>query len=113
VLEQFRGLTWVECRPETGRTHQIRVHMKALGHPLAIDPLYGSSKPLYLSKLKPGYKRKRDAAERPLLARLPLHAAACTFNPPGADPEMLITVEAPLSKDLQIALKLIRRHVHH
>ena len=46
VLEQYQGYSLVECRLETGRTHQIRVHMAYIGHPLAGDPLYGPRKTL-------------------------------------------------------------------
>lgn len=44
VLERFRGYTYIECRLETGRTHQIRVHMDAVGHPILGDPVYGNRK---------------------------------------------------------------------
>ena len=44
VLERFNGYTYIECRLETGRTHQIRVHMKSLGHPLLGDPVYSTQK---------------------------------------------------------------------
>ena len=44
VLERFSGFTLVECRLETGRTHQIRVHMAHIGHPVAGDPVYGPKK---------------------------------------------------------------------
>ena len=44
VLERFKDFTLVECRLETGRTHQIRVHMKYIGYPLAGDPKYGPKK---------------------------------------------------------------------
>ena len=44
VLERFDGYTLIECKLETGRTHQIRVHMKYIGHPLVGDPLYGPKK---------------------------------------------------------------------
>ena len=47
VLERFGNATYIECRLETGRTHQIRVHMASLGHPLLGDTLYGSSKNPY------------------------------------------------------------------
>jgi len=46
VQERFKGYTYVKCTLETGRTHQIRVHMTSLGHPLAGDPVYGSQKPV-------------------------------------------------------------------
>lgn len=46
VLEQYQGYSLVECQLETGRTHQIRVHMAYIGHPLAGDPLYGPRKTL-------------------------------------------------------------------
>ena len=44
VLERFGRFTWIECRLETGRTHQIRVHMASIGHPLLGDALYGPTK---------------------------------------------------------------------
>ena len=47
VLERFGQATYVECRLETGRTHQIRVHMASIGHPLLGDTVYGSSKNPY------------------------------------------------------------------
>ena len=50
VLERFRGYTYVECRLETGRTHQIRVHMASIGHPLLGDQVYGPAKqPFHLN----------------------------------------------------------------
>ena len=47
VLERFGNATYIECRLETGRTHQIRVHMTSLGHPLLGDEIYGSGKNPY------------------------------------------------------------------
>ena len=46
VLERFPGYTYVECRLETGRTHQIRVHMAHIGHPILGDTVYGAKKPV-------------------------------------------------------------------
>lgn len=46
VLERFPGFTYVECRLETGRTHQIRVHMAHIGHPILGDTVYGAKKPV-------------------------------------------------------------------
>ena len=50
LLENLQNASLLECRLETGRTHQIRVHMKSIGHPLLGDPLYGSKKNLYAIK---------------------------------------------------------------
>jgi ribosomal large subunit pseudouridine synthase D (EC 5.4.99.-) len=49
VVERFPGYTHIECRLETGRTHQIRVHMKSIGHPVAGDPKYGPKRTLPIS----------------------------------------------------------------
>ena len=49
VLARFRGYTYIECRLETGRTHQIRVHMASIGHPLLGDTVYGPAKQAYPS----------------------------------------------------------------
>jgi tRNA pseudouridine32 synthase/23S rRNA pseudouridine746 synthase len=92
VVERFpaAGLTLVECVPETGRTHQIRVHLLAVGTPLAYDPDYGEDAPL------PGG-----------LARTPLHAASLAFAHPATGAR--VVVEAPLPEDLARAVEWARR----
>ncbi len=108
VVERFDGYTLLAVRPATGRTHQIRVHMSACGHPLAIDPVYGSKQPLFLSALKPGYRPHAGREERPLIGRLTLHAAELTFRHP--DNGQVMTIEAPLPKDLRGILRALRRY---
>lgn len=76
VLHRFRHYTLVSCRLETGRTHQIRVHMKSIGHPLAGDPLYGPRKTLpgrgqYLHARLLGFKHPRTGKELVFTAPLP------------------------------------------
>lgn len=102
VLETFRLFSWMEFRILTGRTHQIRVHMKHLGNPIVCDPLYGDGKPVLLSQIKSKFKLSQaDDEERPILSRLALHAAQLSFkNMNGKE----INLEAPLPKDLRATL---------
>ena len=76
VLRRVRHYTLVSCRLETGRTHQIRVHMKSIGHPLAGDPLYGPRKTLpgrgqYLHARLLGFKHPRTGKDLVFTAPLP------------------------------------------
>lgn len=76
VLKRYRHYTLVSCRLETGRTHQIRVHMKSIGHPLAGDPLYGPKKTLpgkgqYLHARELGFKHPRTGKQLLFTAPLP------------------------------------------
>jgi RluA family pseudouridine synthase len=107
VLEEFRGLSLVEVRPVTGRPHQIRVHFQAIGHPLAVDPIYGSAEGLMLSRFKAGFRLKRGDRERPLIARLTLHALRVGFARPSDGQPM--EVEAPLPKDFRATLEALRK----
>jgi RluA family pseudouridine synthase len=97
------GFAHLECRPQTGRTHQIRVHLAASGTPILSDPFYGNETQLMLSDLKRGYKGRDE--ERPLIARLALHAAALTFKHPlTREPA---TLQAPRPQDFEVALKYL------
>ncbi|MBI4870231.1 MAG: RluA family pseudouridine synthase [Candidatus Riflebacteria bacterium] len=108
VSERFDGYTLLSVRPMTGRTHQIRVHLAAVGHPLAIDAVYGNQKALYLSALKPDYRAHAGREERPIIGRLTLHASELTFRHP--DDGRPVTLEAPLPKDFRSILRALRRY---
>lgn len=88
VLETFKNYTYVQCELETGRTHQIRVHMKYIGYPLAGDPKYGP---------------KRKTLD---INGQALHAAVLGFVHPRTGEDMLF--EAPLPADIEHLLALLR-----
>ncbi len=111
VFERFalpsgqENFTYLECRPRTGRMHQIRVHAAASGLPLLNDPLYGVGTQLLLSDLKRRYKGREE--EKPLIDRLALHALELTIvHPTTREP---LTLRAPLSRDFEVALKYLRK----
>src|SRR5688572_15012714 len=71
VVTRFRGYTLLKCQPLTGRTHQIRVHLKHVDLPIVGDALYRGNK-LYLSEIKRGYRPRKDKEERPLISTVAL-----------------------------------------
>jgi len=97
----------VRCEPLTGRTHQIRIHLRHAGVPIVADELYGG-KPLWLSRLKPGYRLKPGREERPLMARVALHAEKLELKHPATGESVSIT--APWPKDLTVAVKYLRQY---
>jgi 23S rRNA-/tRNA-specific pseudouridylate synthase len=107
LLEKFNGYALVKCRPVTGRTHQIRVHLRQSGLPIVGDALYDGG-PLLLSRLKSGYTLKPGKTERALMERVALHAAELKLPHPVSGEEVVIT--APWPKDLTVAVKYLRRY---
>lgn len=106
VLERFAGYTLLEALPLTGRTHQIRAHLAALGLPIVADELYEGGAGLFLSAIKPGYRGK-GAEERPLLGRVGLHARLLEIEHPLT--HQRLRFEAPYPKDLRAALYQLGR----
>lgn len=107
VVERLVGFTLLECRPLTGRLHQIRVHCAALGHPLAVDPLYGGGRAILLSAFKRGYRPSGRRAEQPLIDRLTLHAMCLVLDHPSSGARMRF--ESPVPKDFRSTLNQLRR----
>jgi 23S rRNA pseudouridine1911/1915/1917 synthase len=107
VLESLGKHTFISVNIETGRTHQIRVHLQNAGHPIACDPLYGSGEPILLSAVKRNFKLSKEAEnERPLLSRLALHAWKIGIT--GMHGEQ-IDLEAPLHKDMDACIRQLRK----
>src|SRR6476469_684036 len=108
VLQPFRIFSWMQFRILTGRTHQIRVHMKHLGHPIVCDELYGDGKPVFISsiKRKKFNLSKDEEAERPVLSRLALHASKLKLELNGKTYDL----DAELPKDLRALLQQLRKN---
>jgi 23S rRNA pseudouridine1911/1915/1917 synthase len=109
VMENFGKYSLLRFDLFTGRTHQIRVHMKETGHPLLCDSLYGDGKPFLVSSLKRNYKHAEFEEEKPILGRLALHASKLSFK----DGEgRLFSLESEMPKDLRALLNQMRKHLH-
>jgi len=100
TLKTFYAHTLVECKPITGRLHQIRVHLAYLKSPICGDTLYGGN-PLFLSSLKRRFNLKKDTEEQPIMQRVSLHAYSIGFL--GVD-GTTINVIAPYPKDFQVLM---------
>lgn len=107
VLERFQYVTLVECRLETGRTHQIRVHMKSIGHPLFADEKYGGTEIL---KGLPTQKYKQYIQNCfALCPRQVLHAKTLGFTHPRTGKRMFF--DSPLPEDMSNLLEKWRNYV--
>ena len=95
VMEAYKPYSLVQFQIHTGRTHQIRVHSKNIGHPIACDELYGDGKPILLSAIKKKFKlSKKEEEERPMLNRLALHSYRLKFTDTNGT-EIELTAELP------------------
>lgn len=95
--------SWIEAKPKTGRTHQIRVHLAANNLSIVCDPLYsGNQKPVRLSEVKRKWNGDEDE-ERPLLSRLALHAYKIQFEHPATHEQ--VTFTAPYARDMEAVRK--------
>jgi 23S rRNA pseudouridine1911/1915/1917 synthase len=108
VLEEFGKFSFLQFQIHTGRTHQIRVHMQYIGHPLVCDELYGDGLPIKLSSFKRNYNlSKNEEEERPILARTGLHAQRLRFTDMNGE---TYDVQAEMPKDMRALLQQLRKN---
>jgi 23S rRNA pseudouridine1911/1915/1917 synthase len=102
VLESFRGFSLLKLTPKTGRTHQIRVHLSYIKHPIVADDMYGGRLvyPWQLADAEP-------AVQQPVIDRVALHAHTLEFKHPKTDE--MVKFEAPLPEDMQNLLDMLRK----
>jgi 23S rRNA pseudouridine1911/1915/1917 synthase len=105
VVERLGPFSIVRCFPRSGRTHQIRVHLRHLGHPIVADRLYGRRRAVYLSDLTGA---EHPPEEEPLIDRQALHARRLTIYHPGLEKQ--VTFEAPIPEDMRRLVDALRRH---
>ncbi len=109
TLKSYDQISLMEIEILTGRMHQIRVHMRSIGHPLIVDKIYGKRSELFLSEFsqKPLYRSKYKS-ERPLISRHSLHAHSLTFTHP--DTQKKIKFECDLAKDMKAVIHQLERN---
>jgi 23S rRNA pseudouridine955/2504/2580 synthase len=106
TLEAYKRHTLVECTPETGRMHQIRVHLASLNASITGDDAYGG-KPLLLSNLKSKYHLAKGKEELPIIKRFALHARFLSILDLNEAP---LSCEAPYPKDFEVAIKQLTKN---
>ena len=104
VMERFGDFTLVKVMPRTGRTHQIRVHLKAIGHSIVADADYSRRDCLYRSEI---FGEKPEPDEEPILDRQALHAYRLEFYHPELKKK--VSFQAELPEDMETVLKLLRQ----
>lgn len=107
LIEKYRFVSLLECNIITGRQHQIRVHLAAIGHPLLVDNLYGDNLEFNLSTIKRKYNTREDEEEKPLINRLSMHAYSLKFLDKFTNQEIFIKSDYP--KDFEILKKKLQK----
>ncbi|MFT5723922.1 MAG: 23S rRNA pseudouridine955/2504/2580 synthase [Bacteroidia bacterium] len=107
VIETFKHFSLIQCKPTTGRLHQIRIHLATQNAPITGDSIYGGSTP-FLNNIKRNFKLTKGEEIRPMIQRAGLHAESIKFDLYGKP----YNIKAPLPKDMAVFLKLLRKYDH-
>ena len=107
-VEDYGIYSLVQFEIQSGRTHQIRVHSKFIGHPIICDTVYGDGKPILLSSFKKKYKLSQDEEEeKPIIRRLALHSHSLHFKD---EHQKEFLLEAELPKDMKALLQQLKKN---
>lgn len=109
VLKRYRNATFCECDLVTGRHHQLRVHVAAIGFPLLVDELYGNQEEFFVSTVKKkNFNLKKRTEERPIIKRITMHAHSLEFKHPVSNETVFI--EAKYPKDFRAFLQVLDKY---
>ena len=104
TIKMFGHFTLLECKPVTGRLHQIRIHLASQNFPIVSDETYGGKLPM-LSRYKRNFKTSKFGNEQTMMKRVALHAWSLKFEFAGKQ----FAVHAPYPKDFEVFLKLLEK----
>ncbi len=109
TIERYKAFSYVRLKPRTGRTHQLRVHMQHIGHPIIADRVYGGRNALKMKDLRSDIQSDAEDLENdPLIGRQALHARCLEFNHPESGKRM--SFEAPLPEDMKLTLAALDQY---
>ena len=107
VLQRFEHVSYMNLRPKTGRTHQLRVHMQHLGHPILADAMYGGGEPVSVEQLIRSRQSGTPADVPALIFRQALHAHRLGFRHPDSGKD--VEFQAPLPPDMLAVLDVLTK----
>lgn len=108
LINNFRNSSLVKCLLITGRHHQIRVHLSAIGHPLLVDNIYGNRTEFLVSSVKKKFNLKKNTEEKPMMVRNTLHAYSLKFKHPITNEEVEFTADYP--KDFAATVQVLQKY---
>lgn len=108
VIDRYRHSTFAEIDLITGRHHQIRAHLAAIGHPLLVDEIYGKASEFKLSQIKKRFNLKKNEVERPIISRITMHAYSLQFIHPISGEKIIFEAEYP--KDFKALIEVLNKY---
>lgn len=107
-IKNFRNSSLLMCKLHTGRHHQIRVHLSAIGKPLLVDNFYGKREHFFVSEVKKNYNLKKGTEESPIISRNTLHAESLKFIHPKSGEE--VNFQASYPKDFSATISILEKY---